>query len=504
LIFNSFHVFRLVLCILISPSFKIGENRRNTILLFLFATFKFVISTFVAKYRMKQFTLFLLCFSPFFAFSQKRLNLVHQKAFAYYDFQEKAFCVLDDSSFIWKYNVQRGNWVKEQIDLCIDMPFAKFLDEFVPMSEKGTPVYFVNTGCGVVYMKRNMRVERHDHSFYHKNQFGGAYFMDEGEPRIYGGYGLFTSKNIITRYDTIEREWFMLDAKELLPPAGAGNIIQKYKQCYYLFDGLRGNANPAHPLECVWKYDLRTKCWSNLGELNREKLGAMLGTNFSGYQIQENGFFCYPHMILTVDFQTLRFRKYFVNSTGLYQNILKVGELYLVRKASSSPTRFIEVLNGHFLDQFEYEEGDLLVTKETSKSYLGIILVTSILALILLAYVLRNTRLTLNKTSKRNGLKGGKMNLEEFNNAERELIQLLITHQEKGLEISHINDLVNFDQPSMDTLKKRRELLLKDVRYKLATKFKIPQEDVFIERRMETDKRMKLLFLHAQILAAFQ
>ncbi len=494
----------LGLFILISPFFKIGENRRSTILLFLFTAFKFVISTFVAKYRMKQFTLFLLCLSPLFAFSQKRLNLVHQKAFAFYDYQKAAFCVLDDSSFIWKYNVLGGNWEKEQIDLCIDMPFAKFLDEFVPMSEKGTPVYFVNTGCGVVYMKRNMRVERHDHSFYHKNQFGGAYFMDEGEPRIYGGYGLFTSKNIITRYDTIEREWFMLDAKDLLPPTGAGNIIQKYKESYYLFDGFRGNANPNHPLESVWKYDLKTKKWSNLGKFNREKLGLVLGTGFSGFQIHENGFFCYPQMILTVNFKTMRYRKYFVNSTGLYQNIQKVGDLYLVRKASSSPTRFIEISDGHFLDQFEYEEGDLLVTKESSKSFLGVMLILSILVLILLVYLFRHTRLTLSKSPKRSSAKDGKPNLEEFNNAERALIQLLIVHREKGLEISHINDLVNFDQPSMDTLKKRRELLLKDVRYKLATKFKIPQEDVFVERRMETDKRMKLLFLHAQILAAFQ
>ena len=69
-----------------------------------------------------------------------------------------------------------------------------------------------------------------------------------------------------------------------------------------------------------------------------------------------------------------------------------------------------------------------------------------------------------------------------------------------GLEISSINDLVGHDQPSIDTLKKRRELLLKDLRIKLAAKFNISQEDVFIERRMETDKRMKLLFLNESIL----
>ena len=56
----------------------------------------------------------------------------------------------------------------------------------------------------------------------------------------------------------------------------------------------------------------------------------------------------------------------------------------------------------------------------------------------------------------------------------------------------------------MDTLKKRRELLIKDLRYKLAAKFNLTQEEVFIERRMETDKRMKLLFLNEQIVKALK
>jgi hypothetical protein len=85
---------------------------------------------------------------------------------------------------------------------------------------------------------------------------------------------------------------------------------------------------------------------------------------------------------------------------------------------------------------------------------------------------------------------------DEFNQAELELLQLLFNNKERGLEISYINDLVNYDNPTIDTIKKRREILLKDLRYKLSSKFNIPQEGVFIERRMETDKRMKLLFLN--------
>ena len=94
--------------------------------------------------------------------------------------------------------------------------------------------------------------------------------------------------------------------------------------------------------------------------------------------------------------------------------------------------------------------------------------------------------------------------MEEFHSTEKKLLHMLKEHELEGLEISFINDLVNHDQPSMDTLKKRRELLIKDLRYKLAAKFNLTQEEVFIERRMETDKRMKLLFLNEQIVKSLK
>jgi hypothetical protein len=172
-------------------------------------------SIFDKKILMKQLFVLVLLLSPCLFQAQKRLDLVHDNAFAFYDYQEKAFFALDDSTFIWKYNARKEKWEKSPIELHLEMPFEKFLADFIPMSDEGTPVYFVFAGCGVVYSKNGNTIRRHDHSFYHMNQFEGAYFMDEGEPRIYGGYGLFTSKNIITRYDTLEREWFVINTNNI-------------------------------------------------------------------------------------------------------------------------------------------------------------------------------------------------------------------------------------------------------------------------------------------------
>jgi hypothetical protein len=83
--------------------------------------------------------------------------------------------------------------------------------------------------------------------------------------------------------------------------------------------------------------------------------------------------------------------------------------------------------------------------------------------------------------------------------AERDLLSLFISHQNKGVEIHQINDLLNFGDPSIDTLKKRREQLLKEFKYKLSKHFNIELNEVFLEERMSTDKRMKIMFLNPLI-----
>lgn len=443
---------------------------------------------------MNRLVIFLLILSPIFSHAQKRLDLIHDNAFAFFDYQEKAFCVLDDSTFIWKYDATKIKWQKKPIELSIDMPFAKFLAEFIPMSDNGTPVYFVHTGCGVVYTLNKNKIFRHDHSFYHLNQFGGAYFMDEGEPRIYGGYGLFSYKNFITRYDTIKREWFMIQSYSTPPPSGFKNILQKNKKFYYVFDGFKSINSSYKKNKDLWQFNIYSNKWKNLGEVNPSIMSKQLELSDELIQSQKYIYSCYNNMIFTFDFDKLKFKKYKLKSNVIYRKILKDGDLFLILKSTSKPTNYVEISTDVFLKQLDYEEGDILIKKTTFPSN-SILLTSIIIVLILIGsfYIYRifSNKIKLNNT--------GKSYYTDLNDTENELVKLLINHSETGLEISFINDLVNQDQPSIDTLKKRRESLLKELRYKLATKFNLSQEDVFIEKRMNADKRMKLLFLNETI-----
>lgn len=452
---------------------------------------------------MTRLTLLLLLLSPIFIHAQKRLNLIHENAFAFYDYNEKAFCVLDDSTFLWKYNQQAVKWEKKPVQLSIEMPFEQFLAEFISMSEEGTPVYFVHIGCGVVYSLKDNKINRHDNSFYHMNQFDGAFFMDEGEPRIYGGYGLFTSKNIITRYDTIEREWFLIYSNSNPSPVGIKNILQKHKNHYYVFDGFKGVSLHYKKFNELWQFNTITNKWKKLGVLNNSIIGKQLEFNNERIQIQNNMYVCFQNMIITYDLKKLRYKKYKFHSACLYRKIIKVNDLILVFKTNSKPKSYVEITNDAFLNHLAMEEGDMLL-KKSSFIYLFKWQIGFFLVILIILYIAIKKKNNKRKNQLISSIEQTSDSLfDEFNSTEKELIQLLIQFHETGLEISHINDLVNHDQPSIDTLKKRRETLLKELRYKLALKFNVPQEEIFIEERMKADKRMKLLFLNEIVLAEF-
>jgi hypothetical protein len=455
---------------------------------------------FEKKIFMKHLFFLVLLLSPYFLLSQKRLELVHNNAFSFYDYEEKSFYVLDDSTFIWRYNVKKEKWEKEPLELKIEMPFSKFLTDFIVMSDQGTPVYFVYKGCGVVYAKKRNEIFRHDHSFYHMNQFGGAFFMDEGEPKIYGGYGLFTHKNIITRYDTLEREWFLIETPSKVPPIGFKNMFHKNKNHFYVFNGLQLVQNHFQTFNDIWSFDLVKNKWTNLGRLNLRVLSEDEECDNKEFQMNQSGFLCYTNVILKFDFQQMKFRKYKFKSSGLYKNIVNMGDLYLLVKSTSKPSRFIEISDSKFLDDFDMEEGVIKMGEKCNCDLLDWVqfgLIVGFLSMIILFLIRKNK----NKNKKRNKEMNVNSfyNSNEFNQLEIQLLELLLENREKGLEISQINDFVNYDDPSADTLKKRREILMKDLRYKLASKYHISQEEVFIERRMEKDKRMKLLVLNENI-----
>ena len=67
-----------------------------------------------------------------FSFAQfQNLELKHANAQVFYDYFDKTFYVLDDSSFIWKYDIENKNWIQQAISLELETSFDSFLANYV-------------------------------------------------------------------------------------------------------------------------------------------------------------------------------------------------------------------------------------------------------------------------------------------------------------------------------------------------------------------------------------
>ena len=85
--------------------------------------------------------------------------------------------------------------------------------------------YMVDRGCGPVVQFKNNTFTRIDNSFQHKNQYGAVPFQYKNNIYLWGGYGLFTFKNILTKYSFDTHEWNIVEIKQ----RNLIEVLQEYR-----------------------------------------------------------------------------------------------------------------------------------------------------------------------------------------------------------------------------------------------------------------------------------
>ena len=175
---------------------------------------------------------------------------------------------------------------------------------------------------------------------------------------------------------------------------------------------------------------------------------------------------------------------------GKIHGLLPVGSACLTHKIEAkSHCALVSVTNCSEVFDKELFNGTVILPAEEENSWGSI---GWIVALLLLVVLIANYYLFFRPKKSGNG------RLKLTTN-EQQLLDVFLTTGEGGIEISMVNDYVNYDAPSADTLKKRRENLLKELRQKLAASFRISPDEVFMEEKHPTDKRIKILKLHHKI-----
>lgn len=446
---------------------------------------------------MRLFTLVVLFLQIGFAKAQSaKLPLNHNSALIFFDEKMQRFVVIDDSTYYRCYNFETGLWESFPLHAKFDKGFKEFANNYIALSRPHQSTLIVHISGGVVFDFKEDTIIRIDKSFVHMNQFGGTHFIRNNEPHIACGYGLFTFKNFISRFDLETKEWYKLIISGPKPKPRKRAISVLDNDFLFLFGG-EGEQNEIRcAIRDCWKFDFKSNKWRLLGKLNaiipsvtrwQTKTEVSCSAINPNYLISaERIFEFFPRLN--------KVRMYIVQDVNKYFSIIPGGKSLMVKEINHATNRLNLVIydKKSFFQNLVHE--DHLIYKSENKSNNQLIIFISCIIMVLMISIA-----LLRKRIFKNSLSFATNEGLVFTEAERDLLSLFIAHQDKGIEIHQINDLLNFGDPSIDTLKKRREQLLKEFKYKLSKHFNVELNEVFLEERMSADKRMKIMFLNPHI-----
>jgi hypothetical protein len=176
--------------------------------------------------------------------------------------KDKSYLISGDSIYS---NPNEINWIAKKHNLVINN-FA-----FISNGNKG---YLMHNSGGVIYQFDGLNFKRIDESFEFNTQYQSFPFLYNGSIYNFGGYGLFTFKNIITYFNESKREteYVVTTTAISMSPFGRkkmfGQVIgdDLFIGSGFGFDNDKENgAKTAIVLDDYWKFNLKSKEWDLLG-----------------------------------------------------------------------------------------------------------------------------------------------------------------------------------------------------------------------------------------------
>jgi hypothetical protein len=409
------------------------------------------------------------------------------------------FFVLDDSTHYWTQKPGTNRWIRHTYVYNEKQPFKEVMQMTKVLSMAKNRYYFVHESCGNVYELYRDTLKRIDQSFPHRNQYGAPMFSWNGSVFMFGGYGFFQVKDVFTRYVPTAKEWFEVNVKsDVKPSQRSAPLFLVDKHVFYVLGGMYRDHLKDRFLRDCWKYDCRTKRWEQLGEINEllyNKLSIMkLNVNLSNEVLLVN------NRLIELDIQNNSWSSY---ENPLFLNMHKITTsrdnkylMYVLSNSNNHNDLKVEVRN--FKSFKEYKVGTYPIFQKMSilklfpkEDYLWISLIFNFLLFIMLFYIRRMHKLTfLNRGQK-------KLRKADFTSVEWDIICTIHNHGE--MELSALNEYFNEAGLSYETLKKRRETFVKNVRIKIALFTRKPIEEILVETKHSGDKRMKIIHWNEDI-----
>ena len=387
-------------------------------------------------------------------------------------------------------------------------PFPGKLSEYIALNiSKKT--FLIHSGCGPVLEFRNDSIVRVDNSYLHNSQFGSTPFIYNKQIYFFGGYGLFTYKNIITRFDFKNGEWNQEQTfGEEFPEARCCEVFSFRKNNQlYIFGGIANDPKNIRQVNDVtpflWKLDLPTMKWEKMGTYNSK----LVTSEYNSIQLK-NKMYLFHEILLEVDIEQNTVKKYdYSNHIVPKAMLAKNDTIYGIFEKNNGKIYFskktIEEIKGKYLG---IEPFILSYEGINYKKYgLGGIIILFILITLIFLYKKKikkgpNTKITFNRKTNKFEFKQKK--ITSFEENEKKILYFLLEHPNEYVSLNSLNELFeNTKQTETVTaIIKRRELAVNGLIAKVALITDLPESSLVLERKNSEDKRLKDILLLPNLL----
>ncbi len=329
-----------------------------------------------------------------------------------------------------------------------------------------------------------------------RSQIGSSPFVHNNQIHLFGGYGMFTDKNIITYFDMKTHTWKKVDCYEQyhqLPHPRHQAIAQNSENEVYIGDGDYFSYSKMFSEELIpndfWKFNFKTKHWTKLGESSEKRNNYSLGLPYKN------------NTILLCSYRNIRIVDIKNNKTVKFPDQMNIGIHYPYIDYNPYTNRFIvikEKKNLYTMDSIKIYTPEELLGKRQIVSRLykpinedrnkiiagGTIL--GIIGLISIVYYRRKTQ----KIPVYQQIEANFKKICDTLDAD-ELAIFKLIWEKYPEKIAYADLMLVLDQKiSYETQKKKLKNTLEEIDYKIQEILEI-DEAVFVYSKNEIDRRMK-------------
>jgi hypothetical protein len=353
--------------------------------------------------------------------------------------------------------------------------------------------YFVQNVGGLVLKLNKNNLIRIDKSFTHKMQISSSVFKYKNEIYRYGGYGFFSARELMVKFDFETSEWESVKVNgELMPRARYSNAFSIDENNLTIIGGEtidRYNREKRIRLSDMWQFSLEELKWSFI--LESEEILAI-----------DSDAFIFDNKILFREanyLKNLNLDSYELSTNNLTNTLLKVSDRFK-----------IHYFDGNFHFVVNRNNGERVLISRTKKELLGTpkflkalknknllsvnnliivgLLLLIIITIFLLMRYLNSVILKTNKIKYRNKT--------VFISSEEYLILREFFRNQNSLENNILQNLVNKDQYERSHNVRRKNNLINTLNSKFQILFNNNSFNYIEIKKSDFDKRYKRYFLN--------